>query len=195
MKYRKLGSSDLDVSEICLGTMTWGEQNSENDAHQQLDYAASRGINFIDVAEMYPVPPKAQTQGRTEVYLGTWLKKQRRDKWIVATKIAAQGRGFAWVRGGPGPIGRKTIQEALDGSLKRLQTDYIDLYQIHWPDRYLPLFGNTFYDPQQERATASTGGQQLRENIETEGVALPDAVLAEIHAIHQRYPRYGNLNA
>ena len=121
MKYRKLGSSDLDVSEICLGTMTWGEQNSENDAHQQLDYAASRGINFIDVAEMYPVPPKAQTQGRTEVYLGTWLKKQRRDKWIVATKIAAQGRGFAWVRGGPGPIGRKTIQEALDGSLKRLK--------------------------------------------------------------------------
>ena len=155
MKYGKLGSSDLNVSEICLGTMTWGEQNSEKEAHQQLDYAASRGINFIDVAEMYPVPPKAQTQGRTETYLGTWLKKQRRDKWIVATKMTAQGRGFDWVRGGPGPIGRKTIQEALDGSLKRLQTDYVDLYQIHWPDRYLPLFGNTFYDPKQERATAS----------------------------------------
>lgn len=155
MKYNKLGSSGLSVSEICLGTMTWGEQNSEGEAHQQLDYAVSRGINFIDVAEMYPVPPKGETQGRTETYLGTWLKKQARDKLIVATKITAQGRGFGWVRGGPGPIGRKTIQEALDGSLKRLQTDYVDLYQIHWPDRYLPLFGGTFYDPGQERATAS----------------------------------------
>lgn len=159
MKYNKLGSSELSVSEICLGTMTWGEQNSESDAHRQLDYAGTRGINFIDVAEMYPVPPRAETQGRTEAYLGTWLKNQARDKWIVATKITAQGRGFGWVRGGPGPIGRKTIQEALDGSLKRLQTDYVDLYQIHWPDRYLPLFGGTFYDPKQERATAAVQEQ------------------------------------
>jgi aryl-alcohol dehydrogenase-like predicted oxidoreductase len=155
MKYNKLGASELSVSEICLGTMTWGEQNSESDAHQQLDYAVSRGINFIDVAEMYPVPPRAETQGRTESFLGSWLKDQARDKLVVATKITAQGRGFGWVRGGPGPIGRKTLQEALDGSLRRLQTDYVDLYQIHWPDRYLPLFGNTFYDPAQERATAS----------------------------------------
>ena len=155
MKYNKLGSSELSVSEICLGTMTWGEQNSETEAHQQLDYAISRGINFVDAAEMYPVPPKAETQGRTEAYLGSWLKQQRRDKVIIATKITAQGRGFGWVRGGPGLIGKKSIQQALDGSLKRLQTDYVDLYQIHWPDRYLPLFGNIFYDPSQERDTAS----------------------------------------
>ena len=125
MKYSKLASSDLGVSEICLGTMTWGEQNSQSDAHQQLDYAVSRGINFVDVAEMYPVPPKAQTQGRTEAYFGSWLKQQPRDKLLVATKITAQGRGFGWVRGGPGPIGQKSIREALDGRLKRLQTDYV----------------------------------------------------------------------
>jgi aryl-alcohol dehydrogenase-like predicted oxidoreductase len=153
MKYNKLGSSDLNVSEICLGTMTWGEQNSEKDAHQQLDYAVSRGINFIDAAEMYPVPPKAETQGRTESYLGTWLRRQQRDKVIVATKITAPGRGFNWVRGGPRTVDRKSIHEALNGSLRRLQTDHVDLYQIHWPDRYLPLFGNIFYDPAQERPT------------------------------------------
>ncbi len=155
MKYNILGSSKLNVSSICLGTMTWGEQNSEKDAHEQLDYAVSRGINFIDAAEMYPVPPKAQTQGRTETYFGTWLKKRQRDTLAVATKITAPGRGFAWVRGGPQAIDRKSIQEALDNSLKRLQTDYVDLYQIHWPDRYLPLFGNTFYDPKQERETVA----------------------------------------
>src|SRR5258705_3057989 len=104
MKYNKLGSSDLGVSEICGGTMTWGEQNSESDAHQQLDYAVSRGINFVDAAEMYPVPPRAETQGRTETYLGSWLKKQSRDKLVLATKMTAQGRGFEWVRVGPGPI-------------------------------------------------------------------------------------------
>lgn len=153
MKYNKLGASGLAVSEICLGTMTWGEQNTEAEAHAQLDYAISRGINFIDVAEMYPVPPRAETQGRTESCLGSWLKKQARDKLIVATKITAPGRGFGWVRGGPKAIDKKSIQEALDGSLKRLQTDYIDLYQIHWPDRYVPAFGSVFYDPQQERAT------------------------------------------
>jgi hypothetical protein len=117
MKYNRLGSSDLNVSEICLGTMTWGEQNSEKEAHEQLHYAVSRGINFIDAAEMYPVPPKAETQGRTESYLGTWLRKQQRDKVIVATKITAPGRGFNWVRGGPEAVDRKSIQEALNGSL------------------------------------------------------------------------------
>ena len=155
MKRNKLGGSDLTVSSICLGTMTWGEQNSEKDAHEQLDYAVSRGIDFIDAAEMYPVPPSPGTQGRTETYLGSWLKKQRREQLVVATKITAPGRGFGWVRGGPKAIDRRSIQEALDGSLKRLQTDYVDLYQLHWPDRYLPLFGNTFYDPKLERETVS----------------------------------------
>jgi aryl-alcohol dehydrogenase-like predicted oxidoreductase len=151
MKFNKLGDSSLQVSEICLGTMTWGEQNGERDAHEQLDYALSRGINFVDAAEMYPVPPRPETQGRTETFLGTWLKRRQRDRVIVATKVTGPGRGFAWVRGGELAINRKNVLAAVDGSLRRLQTDYIDLYQIHWPDRYLPLFGKSFYDPAEER--------------------------------------------
>jgi aryl-alcohol dehydrogenase-like predicted oxidoreductase len=153
VKYNRLGASELNVSELCLGTMTWGEQNSEAEAHEQLDYAVSRGVNFVDVAEMYPVPPRAETQGLTEACLGAWLQRRPRDKVVVATKITAPGRGFGWVRGGPRAVDKKSIQEALDGSLTRLRTDYIDLYQIHWPDRYLPLFGNFFYDPKEERPT------------------------------------------
>jgi aryl-alcohol dehydrogenase-like predicted oxidoreductase len=153
VKYNKLGHSDLQVSEICLGTMTWGEQNSEEQAYEQLDFAVSRGVNFIDAAEMYPVPPRAETQGRTEAILGSWLRRQPRHKLIVATKITAPGRGFAWVRGGPKAIDRASVPEAVDLSLKRLQTDYIDLYQIHWPDRYVPSFGGWAYDPAQERPT------------------------------------------
>jgi aryl-alcohol dehydrogenase-like predicted oxidoreductase len=153
MEYNKLGESELRVSEMCLGTMTWGEQNTEADAHRQLDYALSRGINFIDTAEMYPVPPRGGTQGRTESFLGTWLRRQQRDKVVVATKITAPGRGFAWVRGGPTAIDRKSVQEAIDLSLKRLQTDYVDLYQIHWPDRYVPNFGKWAYSPSEERPT------------------------------------------
>jgi aryl-alcohol dehydrogenase-like predicted oxidoreductase len=155
MQYRKLGQVELSVSELCLGTMTWGEQNSEADAHAQLDYAVSRGVNFIDAAEMYPVPPRAETQGRTEVYLGSWLRGRPRNKVIVATKITAPGRGFAWVRGGPTGIDRSSVKEAVDLSLKRLRTDYIDLYQIHWPDRYVPCFGAWAYDPGQERPTVA----------------------------------------
>ena len=153
MKYNALGYSDLKVSELCLGTMTFGEQNTEQQAHEQLDYAFSRGVNFIDAAEMYPVPPRAETQGRTERYVGSWLKKQARDKVIVATKITAPGRGFAWVRGGPKAVDQASVEEAVNNSLQRLQTDYIDLYQIHWPDRYVPNFGESFYDPAKERST------------------------------------------
>ncbi|MBX9962801.1 MAG: NADP(H)-dependent aldo-keto reductase [Burkholderiales bacterium] len=159
MRYLPLGPTDIKVSEICLGTMTWGQQNTEAEAHAQLDYAVARGVNFIDAAEMYPVPPKGETQGRTETYLGTWLKRQQRDKVVVATKITGPGRGFDWVRGGDLAINAKNVRAAVDLSLKRLQTDYIDLYQIHWPDRYAPLFGNIFYDPAKERPTVPIAEQ------------------------------------
>ena len=149
MEYRQLGDSDLHVSALSLGTMTFGEQNTEAQAHAQLDYAVSRGVNFIDTAEMYPVPPRADTVHRTESYIGTWLKRQQRDKLIVATKIAGPSRGFAWIRNGP-RIYREHIHAAIDASLKRLQTDYVDLYQIHWPDRYVPMFGATSYEADKE---------------------------------------------
>ncbi len=149
MEYRRLGSSDLKVSVLALGTMTFGEQNTEAEAHAQLDFAVSNGINFIDTAEMYPVPPRGETVFHTESYIGTWLKHQPRDKLIVASKIAGPSRGFGWIRNGP-RINREHINAAIEGSLRRLQTDYLDLYQIHWPDRYVPMFGATSYDVTQE---------------------------------------------
>jgi aryl-alcohol dehydrogenase-like predicted oxidoreductase len=158
MELRRLGESDLHVSALALGTMTFGEQNSEADAHAQLDLAVSRGVNFIDAAEMYPVPPRAETQGRTESHIGSWLKHQARDKLIVATKIAGPSRGFAWIRNSP-RINREHLNAAIDGSLKRLQTDYVDLYQIHWPDRYVPMFGATSYDAAQEHDTVPIAEQ------------------------------------
>ena len=150
MEYRTLGTSDLNVSAVCLGTMTFGEQNTEAEAHAQLDYAFGRGINFIDTAEMYPVPPRAETYTRTETIVGNWLKHQPRDKVILATKIAGPRRNLQWVRGGPRAIDRANIREAVDGSLSRLQTDYIDLYQLHWPERNVPMFGQYQFDPTQE---------------------------------------------
>lgn len=153
MHYKQLGESDLKVSEICLGTMTYGQQNTIEEAYQQLDYAIAQGVNFIDTAEMYPVPARAETQGLTEAYIGEWLKRQQRDKFIIATKIASPGRGMRWLRDGAKAIDRANVMQAVEDSLKRLQTDYIDLYQIHWPDRNVPLFGQTVYDPTQERET------------------------------------------
>jgi aryl-alcohol dehydrogenase-like predicted oxidoreductase len=158
MEYRRLGNSDLNISALALGTMTFGEQNSEPDAHAQLDLAIARGVNFIDTAEMYPVAPRAQTVHRTESYIGTWLKRQQRDKLILATKIAGPARGFSWIRNGP-RINREHISAAIDGSLRRLQTDYVDLYQIHWPDRYVPMFGATSYDVTQERDSTPVAEQ------------------------------------
>jgi len=154
MEYKRLGNTDINVSSICLGTMTFGEQNSEADAHAQLDYAISQGVNFIDTAEMYPVAPRAETQGKTESYIGSWLKNQQRDKLIVASKITGPSRGFTWIRGGP-RVTKAHIQEAINGSLERLQTDYLDLYQIHWPDRYVPMFGSSSYDKANEHNTES----------------------------------------
>lgn len=153
MKYNPLGDSGLHVSEICLGTMTYGHQNTIVEAHQQLDYAIAQGVNFIDAAEMYPVPVQETTQGLTETYVGEWLAHQQRDKLIIATKIVGPGRNFKWLREGQQAIDRKNIEQAVDDSLKRLQTDYIDLYQIHWPDRSVPQFGTTVFDPSQERET------------------------------------------
>ncbi len=158
MEYRRLGGSDLNVSALCLGTMTFGEQNTEAEAHEQLDYAISHGVNFIDTAEMYPVPPRAETQGRTEHYVGTWLRRQPRDQLVIATKITGPGRGFEWVRGGP-VINRHHLMAAVDASLQRLQTDYIDIYQIHWPDRYVPMFGETAFDVQRCRPTVAIAEQ------------------------------------
>jgi aryl-alcohol dehydrogenase-like predicted oxidoreductase len=158
MEYRQLGSSDLQVSALALGSMTFGEQNTETDAHAQLDYAIARGVNFIDTAEMYPVAPRAETVNRTESYIGNWLKQQQRDKLILATKIAGPARGFSWIRGTP-RINREHLTAAIDGSLRRLQTDYVDLYQIHWPDRYVPMFGSTSYDVTQERDTTPIAEQ------------------------------------
>jgi len=149
MEYRQLGDSDLRVSALALGTMTFGEQNSEVEAHAQIYLACSHGVNFIDTAEMYPVPPNSKTVHRTESYIGSWLKRQQRDKLIVATKIAGPSRGFLWIRNGP-RINREHLAAAIEGSLKRLQTDYLDLYQIHWPDRYVPIFGATSYEAAQE---------------------------------------------
>ncbi len=143
MEQRKLGKTDINVSALCLGTMTWGQQNTEAEGHAQMDYAYDQGINFFDTSEMYPVPPKAETQGRTEEIIGTWFKaSQNREKVILATKVAGRSP-MTWLRedGARTEQSREQIFEAVDKSLKRLQTDYIDLYQLHWPDRPMKLFG------------------------------------------------------
>ena len=151
MKKNNLGKTEIMVSEICLGTMTWGQQNNEKEAHDQLSYASERGINFIDTAEMYAVPPKKETYGLTEKYIGTWLKNQDRSKIILATKIAGRTSnvpsgppGLDWIRQGP-RLNEEHIFQAIENSLKRLNTEYIDLYQIHWPERTLNNFGQLGY--------------------------------------------------
>ena len=140
MKFKKLGNTDLDVSLICLGTMTWGTQNSEKDAFEQMDYSLSKGINFFDTAELYSVPPTAESYGKTEVMIGNWFEKRKnREKIILASKVA--GPGLDWIRDGKNSFNEDGIKKAIDGSLKRLKTDYIDLYQLHWPERSTNCFG------------------------------------------------------
>ena len=148
MKYRKLGTTDLNVSVICLGTMTFGEQNDQKDGFDQMDYALDRGINFFDTAELYPVMPRKETYGKTEEIIGNWFEgRKNRDKIILASKIASKSDGLEWIRSGSKSLGfdKKNLNAAIDASLKRLKTDYIDLYQLHWPERKVPKFGQLDY--------------------------------------------------
>ena len=145
MNFKKLGNTDLKVSTICLGTMTWGEQNSQKDAFEQMNYAVDQGINFFDTAELYAIPPNKKTYGKTEEIIGNWFKeKNNRKKIILATKIS--GPGLSWIRDGGLQYTKKSIAQAIDDSLKRLRTDFIDLYQLHWPERNTNYFGKLGYE-------------------------------------------------
>lgn len=163
MKTIQLGQSDLHVTPICLGTMTFGEQVNEPDAHAILDRSLARGVNFLDTAEMYSVPPKAETFNVTETILGNWFAKHpgARQKLVVATKVAGPSRGMPWIRGGSADLTGSDIEAACDGSLKRLKTDMIDLYQIHWPVRHVPAFGIRYFDPTQDNPALTSIHAQL----------------------------------
>jgi len=145
MNYRKLGTTDIKVSTICLGTMTWGEQNTQEEGFEQMDYALNQGVNFWDTAELYAVPPKKETFGHTEIIIGNWFKKtKKRKEVILATKVAGPSREY--LRDGGYNYGIEKMTEAINDSLKRLQTDYIDLYQLHWPERNTNMFGKLGYE-------------------------------------------------
>ena len=145
MNYKKLGNTDLNVSTICLGTMTWGEQNTQNEAFEQMDYSLDNGVNFWDTAELYAVPPKAETYGHTETIIGNWFEKtKKRKEVILASKVGGPSRKY--MRNGENSFTGKNLEDALHGSLKRLKTDYIDLYQLHWPERNVNNFGKLGYE-------------------------------------------------
>lgn len=175
----RLGTTELDIPRVCLGTMTFGKQNSERDAHTQLNYALERGINFIDTAEVYPVPVTPDTAGLTERYVGSWLRRRPRDRIILATKVAGGGRGTDWLRTGARegcqPLSKRDVVQACEASLQRLGTDYIDLYQLHWPARNVPQFGNNRYDPDAEHEAAS-----LRETLEAMAQLIRDGKVRHV---------------
>jgi aryl-alcohol dehydrogenase-like predicted oxidoreductase len=163
MKNITLGQSDLSVTPICLGTMTFGEQVSEPLAHTILSHSLERGINFLDTAEMYAVPPKAETFNATEKIIGNWLEKNpgARQKLVIATKVAGPSRGMPWVRGGSPDLTAADIIAACEGSLKRLKTDVIDLYQLHWPTRHVPMFGGMYFNPENDNPALTSMHAQL----------------------------------
>ena len=163
MQTTRLGRSDLDVTRVCLGTMTFGEQVDEAGSHAILDRALERGVNFIDTAEMYPVPPTAKTYTRTENIIGQWFAARpgARQRVVLATKVAGPARGMDWVRGGAPDVSPQGIEQACNASLRRLQTDVIDLYQIHWPNRNVPSFGAIYYDPKHDAPQTSIHDQLL----------------------------------
>lgn len=174
MDYVRLGRSDLKVSRVCLGTMTWGQQNTEADGHAQMDYALSRGVNFWDTAEMYSFPVSEKTVGRSEEIIGSWFEASgRRDDVILATKL--QGRGYTYLRGGRERIDGANVREAVDASLKRMKTDYIDVYQMHWPDRNVPMFGQNHAGMVDFHST--TTEQEVEDFLDTLG-ALDECVKA-----------------
>jgi len=145
MKFKKLGHTDIDVSLICLGTMNMGEQNTQAEGFEQMDYSLEKGVNFFDTAEVYAVPPRKETQGKTEEIIGNWfVKRKKREKIILATKMV--GPGVEWIRNGGGNYNEENMSASIDGSLKRLQTNYIDLYQLHWPERNTNFFGKRNYE-------------------------------------------------
>ena len=153
--YKKLGHTELKVSPITLGTMTFGDQNTQIEAFKQLDFALSQGINSFDVAEMYPVPPKAETCNATELIIGNWVRNQKREELVLSTKIAGPRRSIDWIRGGPKSLDEKNIKEAVNNSLKRMKTDYIDILYLHWPERNVPMFGQYKFDPKDEYRNGS----------------------------------------
>lgn len=170
MKYRKLGNTQIDVSTICLGTMTWGEQNTQSEAFEQLDYALDAGVNFIDCAELYSIPPDSKTYGATETIIGNWIKQRNnRDQYILTSKIAGPGEDWIdHIREGKTKYNKQYITTALENSLKRLKTDYIDLYQLHWPERKTNFFGELGYVVKEDSFTS------IRETLE----ALNEHVIA-----------------
>ena len=193
----QLGTSDLNVTPICLGTMTFGEQVNEADSHAILDHSLARGVNFIDTAEMYSVPPKAETCGHTETIIGNWFAKNpsARQKLVVATKVAGPSRGMPWIRDHTG----LTVQDfvtSCEGSLRRLQTDVIDLYQIHWPERHVPAFGGVYYDPQKETSEITIHAQlealaQLVKAGKVRHVGLSNETPYGVHEFVRLAEQYG----